>query len=298
MDRKYFRFNKSSFPTAVRGFGGCRVRFARRRKIYGWIAAALVLIVCILLGLMFMLPRLESAHAGKHQAFVPFAEPVTFSNILPAAPPDENDPLTLSGSDTAVSMTKAYLALFRAWNVRFDILNGIQADEQARLKGLRLLEHKGTLVNLRRMNRPVMLTLQDAQSGEPFYVTILSLFSDRAEIAVGDEIRIALLRDITLLWTGEYRFLWRPPAAYTSDLKPGDSGPMVRWVNRYLAVALRRPAPARPSRTYAGRQVDAVREFQLMAGLTSDGIVESLTIASISGAAGLEGPLLVRKNQE
>ncbi|MFO7568754.1 MAG: AAA family ATPase [Smithellaceae bacterium] len=290
--------DRETLLVAVREVSGENVNRKRRWHLYGGIAAGCLLAICVALALMFVMPRFHAAQAEKHAAFVPHIDTVTIPNIVPEEPPDEITSLTLVGKDASRTMTKAYQSLFRAWEVRFDTRDERSVDEQARRRGLRLLAHKGSLVNLKLMNRPVMLTLTDAQSGENFYVTMISLLSDRAEIAIGDEIRTVNIQDLFLLWTGEFRFLWRLPTAYQSDLRPGNSGPMAEWVNRQMAAAMKRPELPLPAWRYSGRLVEDVREFQLMADLPADGIVGPMTIAYLSGAAGLGGPRLSRREQE
>ena len=246
----------------------------------------------------FAMPPEATRITKRHEPAAPAAQTITLNNLQPGEEQDEISTPIAFAKEGEASLLKAWQALFRAWDLRLDPPDPETIEAQAARKGLRLLAGRGSLENIRLLNRPVLLTLHDGQPGKTYYVALTSIVGDRAEIAQGDMIKMIALQDLALNWTGDYAFLWRPPAVYSKEIKPGDRGEMVVWLGRHLAIAQRRPVVAQRNAYYGGRLVDAVKEFQLSAGLEADGVAGPMTVAFISGAAGVAPPLLVDRRKE
>jgi general secretion pathway protein A len=184
----------------------------------------------------------------------------------------------------------AFQALFNQWNISY---KGGDVCEQAKRQGLRCLNAKGG-INIRsfhQINRPVVLRLANEKRGE-YYATLTSLKGDRAVLTLGNETGTADLDEIARRWTGEYLLLWRAPIEYKGKLNPGDSGPLVQWLDKKLAAANGRAEPIEPQQVYNGEIVKEVMKLQLTAGLTPDGIVGFRTIMYLNAATGNGEPLL------
>lgn len=192
--------------------------------------------------------------------------------------------------DKFVSLTGAYEMLFRMWNLPFDASGKKIAGEQAAAAGLELIENKGNLVDLRLMNKPVILKLLNAKTSSYFYVTLVSIDDKRAEIAHGAKIKTFSIQDVFMIWSGEYILLWKPPEFYKSKLRIGYAGAMVEWLDHHLAQVQHRPATGR--KVYDTRLSDYVKEFQQSVGLNPDGIVGPMTIIYMQGMLGNDRPSL------
>lgn len=155
---------------------------------------------------------------------------------------------------------------------------------------MELIENKGSLVDLRLTNKPVVLKLSNAKTGSYFYVTLVSIDDKRVEIAQGTKIKTFSVQDISVIWSGENILLWKPPAFYKRKLRIGNTGDMVEWLDKYQAQVQRRPATGR--KVYESRLSDYVKEFQQSVGLTPDGIVGPMTILYLQGMLGNDHPSL------
>jgi general secretion pathway protein A len=182
----------------------------------------------------------------------------------------------------------AFQALFNQWDIRYK--EGNICDE-AQKQGLRCQNGTGSIGSLRRMNRPAVLKLIDEKQGE-YYAALTSLKGDSAVLSLGNETRIADIKEIVRWWTGDYLLLWRSPLEYKGKLKPGDRGPMVQWLVKKLAAVNGRAVPLEPQQIYSSDIVKEVKKLQLIAGLVPDGIVGFGTIMYLNAATENGEPLL------
>ena len=265
---------------------------------WGVAATVAAVVAAVVAFAVFFAMRPEVTRITKRHEPPPRAEAITIANLQPSEEQEDIASPSVFAKDGEASLANAWQALFRAWDIRFDPSDTETVEAQATRKGLRLLSGRGSLENLRLMNRPALLSLHDARKNSVYYVALLAIAGDRAEIAAGDSLKTIDLRDLSGAWTGDYMLLWRPPAAYRKEVKPGARGEIVIWLNRHLALAQRRPVVVMKNAFYESRLVDAVKEFQLAAGLEPDGIVGPVTIAYISGAAGTDPPLLINRRNE
>jgi general secretion pathway protein A len=185
---------------------------------------------------------------------------------------------------------QAYRDLFLVWG-RDVFMAGDDPCLSAKALGLECLNKKGSLRDLRHLNRPAVLTLADG-SGNPGYVTLESLEGKMAQLLVGGN-RIAVLTpDLESKWTGDYTLLWRSPPGSDVGVRLGDKGAGVSYVEQRLAsVQGWNPRPGQEllfDETLAIR----VRRFQLASGLVPDGIVGAQTLIHLNTAAGDDVPLL------
>jgi len=162
----------------------------------------------------------------------------------------------------------------------------------AKALGLECLNKKGSLRDLRHLNRPAVLTLVD-RSGNPCFVTLESLEGTMAQLLV-DGTRIAVrTSDLESKWTGDYSLLWRSPPETDGGVRLGDKGGGVAYLEQRLAsVQGWIPRPGNDllfDETLAIR----VRRFQLASGLVPDGIVGAQTLIRLNTAAGDDVPQLV-----
>ncbi|HXX54245.1 MAG TPA: peptidoglycan-binding domain-containing protein, partial [Thermodesulfovibrionales bacterium] len=167
-----------------------------------------------------------------------------------------------------------------------------RACKQAQVHGLRCLEGSASLGSLFQTNRPMVLKLRD-NDGSDFYVTVTAMQGDTATLVVGAEIRTVDVKEIASRWVGEYTLLWRPPKNYHGEIKPGDRGDEILWLEKQLVRVQGLEVKPRKAAVYDEDLVRRVKEFQRSAGLVPDGIAGARTLIHLSTAVGDGEPALI-----
>lgn len=193
------------------------------------------------------------------------------------------------------SQQMAYAALFRAWGAdyRGTDLGGENECVQAEAIGLRCLTARGGLDELRQLNLPAILLMQDKQGGK-FNATLIRLDDRSATFAVGDETRKVSLAAIAEQWSGHYTLLWRMPPVANNKIRPGDRGPDVEWLAKKLAQLDGKAADTARDQVFDEAMMRQVKQFQLAQGLIPVGTVGPQTMMRLSGAADKTVPKLTQ----
>jgi murein L,D-transpeptidase YcbB/YkuD len=139
-----------------------------------------------------------------------------------------------------------------------------------------------SIVQLRRINKPVLLTLQD-DAGAEHQVIMTGLDYDEAEVTIGDRSHRVSVVDLTHRWYGEHLLLWRPAAVQNRGLTPGSIDDGVAWLRDSLAKIRGVPNPDPESRVYDQTLEAWVRDYQRERHLTVDGIAGARTQIAIMG---------------
>ena len=148
----------------------------------------------------------------------------------------------------------------------------------------------GTLAQLRRLDRPVLLLLR-GDDGPPHLARLLALDGQRAVLAAGAQAYSLSLDELARLWRGELTTFWRAPDGYTQLLVPGAQGPAVDALAQGLAAAGQQSAP--PSgQVLAGELAARLSAFQRAQGLKPDGIAGPTTFMQLNRALGVAEPRL------
>lgn len=156
--------------------------------------------------------------------------------------------------------------------------------------GLRCLSRQDSLVSLRNLNRPVILTVYN-NSGESFPVLLAGLNGNLARFVAGAEMRELDAEVLESHWFGEFQLLWKPPAFFRSELRPGGGGPAVDWLARSLET-LGLYTGTRQEQRLDGHLLGALKRYQIASGLVPDGVLGPLTLIHLLNALDSEGPLL------
>ncbi len=153
------------------------------------------------------------------------------------------------------------------------------ACSRARALGLACHQGRGDLALLRRLDRPLLLTLDDGSGS----VLLQALGREHALLrgAAGEQ-RLPLQR-LQALWNGELLAWWRPP--------PADQ-PAADWAQQRLLALQGADSPSAPpvARDEALRR--RVYAFQLAQGLPADGLLGPLTLMQLQRASGADEPHL------
>lgn len=187
------------------------------------------------------------------------------------------------------SQQQAYASVFKAWGAEY---HGADPCAQASFLGLLCRSEQGDLKLLRQLNRPVVLSLRDAQ-GQIFHAALLSLNEMTATLVLGQEKRVVGIEDLKAHWTGAYSMFLREPPASREKVRIGTRGPIVRWVVQQLAQIHHRPLPLlADDLIFTAAMAAEVKEFQRQQGLFPDGRPGVQTRSSLSAVADRESPRL------
>jgi len=215
--------------------------------------------------------------SGPSQPAVLSVPPVTLVSLeWPAAQP------------RSLSRATAFTALFRAWGADYQ---GGDECLQAKTMGLRCRSERGGLEELRQVNRPAVLLMNDNQ-GQEFYATLIRLDEHSATFTVGTETRTVALGALAEQWSGHYTLLWRMPPVARRKIRLGDNGPDVEWVSNQLAQLHGKTSETTQDPVFDEAMMLQVKQFQLAQGLAPDGTVGSQTMMRLSSAADMSAPKL------
>ncbi|RLQ21709.1 general secretion pathway protein GspA [Seongchinamella sediminis] len=136
------------------------------------------------------------------------------------------------------------------------------------------------------LSRPLLL---DMVSPERFAAGVVLLGIEGRQAWVGGEsaVELVALADLGPLWTGRYRFLWRPPVGFDRPLSAGDSGPAVAAVAQLFAQ-LDGQAQALAGQRFNDSLKQRVMIFQRDMGLEADGVVGVQTLLKLNRELGID----------
>jgi len=196
----------------------------------------------------------------------------------------------------SVSQVLAFRDLFATWGVDYDAAKNPSVCRFAISRGLGCLAQQGDLTELRRLNRPAVLTLFNDRQQE-FFATLVGI--DAANVAtlqVAGKQKLVALGELDKWWLGDYTLLWRLPPDYQLPLRPGSQGKAVAWLANSLAKFEGRNATlANELAIYDSRLTEAVERFQSRMGLVVDGVAGPQTCILLSTETDSDLPLLIGK---
>jgi general secretion pathway protein A len=188
----------------------------------------------------------------------------------------------------------AFANLFAIWNVDYQPGN-VRACEQARQNMLSCLFQRGSLTQIERLDRPVILTLQDDDGGV-HQVVLAGLNGTDANIKLGDEVVSVPLAMVAQLWFGEYLLLWRPQIDEVKSFYQGMRDPDVAWIRSSLSTILGNSIEATDADYFDENLEKYVRQYQIAKHLNADGMVGQQTQIAINSDLGIDAPRLIRAN--
>ncbi|WP_261840876.1 ExeA family protein [Aliamphritea ceti] len=190
-----------------------------------------------------------------------------------------------------ISETLAYKHLFELWGINYDPVQQPAVCQAAETQGLSCYFKISGLDELRRVNLPAVVKMQNA-NGQHFFATISAIEGEIAQLYVAEDTRYVELKDLELWLPGNFTLFWDRPESYKQTLTPGKTGPEVIWLDKQLA-AIQGRAPRHPSpQVYDQRLVWQVKKFQTASGLIADGIVGPKTLIQLTTDSADDTPLL------
>ena len=175
---------------------------------------------------------------------------------------------------------EAWAWLYRLWGIRAgDAENGCA---EALVHGLDCLRGEGGLEQQRRLNRPAIVRVHDAQ-GEPRWLVLEKLQGRQVTLAAGGARTVVDVDKLAGYDIREFVLLWRPPANTRGTLAAGDRGPGVAWLARRLGPSRVATPGAETDVAFDQTLTDAVRRFQRAAGVADDGVAGPETLILLDG---------------
>jgi murein L,D-transpeptidase YcbB/YkuD len=132
-------------------------------------------------------------------------------------------------------------------------------------------------------NRPAILALKQ-ESGFAAASVLLSISDVSATLWTGSAVCDASLTALASAWRGQALYLWRAPKGWIGPVGEGDSGSVVSEIVDAFAALDDLPAP--PLDTYTPALAERVRQFQRLAGLEVDGVMDAATWQLLSDRLG------------
>ena len=276
----------------------------QRRNLTQPLLALLILAVVGLLGVSLYQQELRTGTATTEAATVAAtAAPATSAVGAPGAKPSGKDvkadvkaaaalPEALIWPEDELrsgSKMMAFAALFRTWGATYQ---GGDACRQAESFGLRCRSARGGLDELRRVDRPAVLLMNDGR-GREFHATLIALKDYTATFVIGAETRTVALGVLAAQWTGRYTLFWRMPADAHENIRAGERGPAVEWLIRRLAREQGKTAEPGKNPLFDEVLVRQVKQYQLAQGLIPDGAVGAQTLMRLAGMADPSAPRLM-----
>jgi general secretion pathway protein A len=157
--------------------------------------------------------------------------------------------------------------------------------------GVGCLRGSGTIEQLARFDRPLILTLHDGNAHAE--ALLQDVDAQHVRLTLGGESRVLTKTELGYVWNGEFSAVWRVPAEVPATLHQGDAGSGVAWVKTRLArMDGKAAADAGPAYFDAALE-ERVRRLQTAYGIKPDGIVGPETLFALS-ALDDTGPHLFR----
>jgi general secretion pathway protein A len=156
---------------------------------------------------------------------------------------------------------------------------------------LRCLQSKGSLEDVRLLDRPVMLKLHDDPVA-PNYVLLTALDEGAATIvAAGGKPQTLSVEALSMRYDGEFATFWRAPRVWRDEVKSGDQGPDVDWLAKRLSQIydLKKPQENQPLDAALRKRLT---EFQTAQNLKADGVAGPKTFIRLYQLGGVQEPRL------
>jgi len=271
-------------------------------------AVAVVVLAGSALAVRRYAPQLWPAGAARASSASSTAEPViadasaraipTATPLRPAATvtsvataPTLAALLAADHAGSGSSTDSAFAALLQLWKARY-VPGKADGCKQAAQQGLQCLRQRGSLAQLRLLNRPAILMLDD-DSGVAHQAVLRAIGEDSVELQIGDHTATIGVADLTHYWFGEFVLLWHPPVRNARALQAGMRGAQVRRLRRQLELWRGLPRPAAGGNLYDAGLVRLVEQFQRVNRLQVDGIAGIDTQVVLDAALAAPGsPLL------
>jgi general secretion pathway protein A len=229
-------------------------------------------------------PAAATAQASAPQVAGTTAPEPTFAQLLA---------MNRSSTDTDT----AFAQLLGLWQATY-APGKTDGCSQALAQGLRCLMQRGSLAQLRMLNRPAILMLSD-DAGTASQVVLRALGKDTAQVQIGSQTASVSVAELTRYWFGDFVLLWHPGNQDVRDLSAGMRGAPVRRLREQLNRWSGAGSSASTSDEFDGSLVKLVEQFQRANRLAVDGIAGIETQVALDAVlATPDSPLLQQRTAE
>ncbi len=204
-----------------------------------------------------------------------------------AAPPREALAAVLARDTATDSMDVAYGSLFSLWGAEYQPAAGASCD-QALAQRLSCVWQRGSLAQLKLINRPAILSLVDAE-GAAHHAVLSEIGEAGAKLLVGGAETRVPVAELADYWFGDFLVLWRPQSSGLRPLRAGMRGEDVRWLRQGLEQVSGLPASAEAGDYFDAELEQLVESFQRSRRLAVDGIAGLQTQLVLDSALGTPG---------
>jgi general secretion pathway protein A len=181
----------------------------------------------------------------------------------------------------------AYKNLAKYWKVSLPDGDPCQAAQE---NNLHCYQSDGGFDEIRQMDRPVILTLQD-DSKKNYFVVLTGLSNTDAIVDIGGATRTMNLIELSRHFRGHLATFWQAPKNFREKIRTGFQGDDVDWLATQMAKLNGLPEPS-GQHAYNKALSSQVHAFQLAHGLPADGVVGPKTYMHINSAVGVNEPRL------
>ena len=197
----------------------------------------------------------------------------------------------MTSNATSTTPAAAFRRLMSLWGT------ALSSDKapcvEATRNGLACLTDKGSWGQLRALNRPAILSLNDERGGA-YRVVLTALDDDYATLALGEHDQRVPLTEVSRYWMGDFTLVWKPRVNPTRELSMGMRGEQVKWLRRSLEAVRGGSVSENPLDLYDQALAIAVQNFQRDHRLNVDGIAGLQTQVVLDTALAEPGsPLLI-----
>ncbi len=249
------------------------------------LAGATAGLVLLAVAIWRAMPAKDSTSAAPQSAAAQIAPTAAPLPPSPEPRPELGALLALDAAGT--TMDSAFSSLFRMWGAEYQPANGLGCI-QAATQGLTCVWQRGSLAQLKLINRPAILALID-DANSLRQVVLSGLDRGQARLLIGAsevEVPVAQLADY---WFGEFLVLWRPQASKLRPLRAGMHGEDVRWLRQGLeqlgGLPVSDPAPD----VFDAELERLVEDFQRNRRLAVDGVAGVQTQLVLDAALSAPG---------
>jgi general secretion pathway protein A len=231
---------------------------------------------------------------GGTSAGTPPTAPVAATPAPTAVAPEPTFPQLLAMNRSSTDTDTAFAQLLGLWQATY-APGKTDGCSQALAQGLRCLMQRGSLAQLRMLNRPAILMLSD-DAGTASQVVLRALGEDTAQVQIGSQTVTVAIAELTRYWFGDFVLLWRPGNMDVRDLSAGMRGAPVRRLREQLNRWSGAGSSASTSDEFDGSLVKLVEQFQRANRLAVDGIAGIETQVALDAVlATPDSPLLQQR---
>ncbi len=189
------------------------------------------------------------------------------------------------GSDPLAHPVAPADRLLAEWGVAPRSSGDIPLCDWAQLQGLRCLVGHGDWSDLRRFNRPAIISLLSIQ-GEAMPVVVTAMTEDSVTLGLRGRDITFPLKESSQTWQGEYLLLWRPPTPKAELVSAGSSGALVLWLREALRRIDGSNGTPGDSTAFDGALQRRIMAFQRSRNILVDGVVGQETLIHLNTALG------------